>query len=102
MVQGATSMDEDNKSVWIQMGYASSVGFAMVLAIFGSIIIGTYLDRKFGTGHILTLLLMLIGVIVGFRNIYVLIKRNFPNNDEQLERNIKNEPHRKRPPPKKT
>lgn len=83
------------------MGYASSVGFAMVLAIFGSLIIGTYLDGKFGTGHILTLLLMLIGIVVGFRNIYILIKKNFPN-DERLERNIKNEPHRKRPPPKKT
>lgn len=101
MVQGATSMNEDNKSFWIQMGYASSVGFAMVLAIFGSLIIGTYLDGKFGTGHILTLLLMLIGIVVGFRNIYILIKKNFPN-DERLERNIKNEPHRKRPPPKKT
>lgn len=101
MVQGATSMNEDNKSFWIQMGYASSVGFAMVLAIFGSLIIGTYLDGKFGTGHLLTLLLMLIGIVVGFRNIYILIKKNFPN-DERLERNIKNEPHRKRPPPKKT
>lgn len=83
------------------MGYASSVGFAMVLAVFGSLIIGTYLDDKFGTGHLLTLLLMLIGIVVGFRNIYILIKKNFPN-DGQLERNIKNEPHRKRPPPKKT
>ncbi len=93
-------MNKDAKSFWVQMAYASSVGFAMVLAIFGSLLIGAYLDRKLGTGYKLTLVFVLIGIAVGFRNIYVLIKRNFPD-DETPERNIKNEPHRKRPPAKK-
>ena len=93
-------MNRDPKSYWIQVGVASSVGFAMVLAIFGSLIFGTYLDRKFGTGYKLTLLFLVIGVSAGFRNIYTLIKKNFPD-DDHAERNLKNEPHRKRPPPKK-
>ena len=41
-------MSDDKRKLWIQVGYASSVGFAMIIAIFGSLILGTYLDRKFG------------------------------------------------------
>ncbi len=85
----------------IQLAYASSVGFAMVLAIFGSLFVGSWLDRKFGTGNKLTVLFLVIGVAAGLRNIYVLIKRNFPNEGDEIKRCIKNEPHRKRPPAKK-
>jgi len=93
-------MKQDPKSLWIQLGLASSVGFAMVIAIFGSLLLGSYLDRKFGTGSKLTLLFLIIGVSAGFRNIYSIIKKNFPD-DENPERSLKNEPHRKRPSPKK-
>jgi ATP synthase protein I len=73
----------------------------MLLAIFGGLFIGSWLDRQFGTGNKLTVLFLLIGVAAGMRNIYVLIKRNFPNEEDGPKRCIKNEPHRKRPPPKK-
>lgn len=95
-------MSDDKRKLWIQVGYASSVGFAMIIAIFGSLILGTYLDRKFGTGHKLSLLFLLIGIAAGFRNIYLLIKKNFPDDDDGPKKNIKDEPHRKRPFPKKT
>jgi uncharacterized membrane protein YccF (DUF307 family) len=94
-------MDKDTKNYMVQLTYASSVGFAMVLAIFGSLLIGTWLDRKFGTGHKLALLFFIVGIAVGLRNIYVIIKMNFPNEGEEIQRRIKSEPHRKRPPPKK-
>ncbi len=94
-------MEKDTKNYLIQLTYASSVGFAMVLAIFGSLLIGTWLDRKFGTGHKLTLLFFIVGIAVGLQNIYVIIKKNFPDEGEDLQRRIKIEPHRKRPPPKK-
>ncbi len=91
-------MDKDTKDYMVQLTYASSVGFAMVLAIFGGLFIGTWLDRKwertqfalfFGRGSL------------SLRNIYVLIKKNFPEEGEEIQRRIKIEPHRKRPPPKK-
>lgn len=94
-------MEKDTKNYLIQLTYASSVGFAMVLAIFGSLLIGTWLDRKLGTGFKLTLLFFIIGIAVGLRNIYVIIKKNFPDEGEDIQRRIKIEPHRKRPPPKK-
>ncbi len=93
--------DEENKNFLLQLGLASSVGFAMVIAIFGSLLLGSYLDRKFNTGYKLTLTFLIIGVSAGLRNIYTLIKRSFPDNIEP-ERYVNNEPHKKRSVPKKT
>ena len=92
-------MDNDTKKTAIQMAYASSIGIAMVILIFGGLYFGVYLDRKFETGYIFTVLLLLAGVIAGFRNIYVLIKK-IPD-EKPLIKYLKSEPHRKRPPPKK-
>ena len=84
----------------VQLTYASSVGFAMILAIFGSLFIGNYLDRKFGTGNILSVVFLLIGVTGALISIYNFIRRNFPNESEAL-RSIKSDPHPKRPAPVK-
>ena len=98
MLRSATQMDNDTKKTAIQMAYASSIGIAMVLMIFGGLYFGVYLDRKFETGYIFTVLLLLAGVIAGFRNIYVLIKK-IPD-EKPLIKYLKSEPHRKRPPAK--
>jgi ATP synthase protein I len=91
-------MDNDTKKTAIQMAYASSIGIAMVILIFGGLYFGVYLDRRFETGYIFTVLLLLAGVIAGFRNIYVLIKK-IPD-EKPLIKYLKSEPHRKRPPAK--
>ncbi len=91
-------MDNDTKKTAIQMAYASSIGIAMVILIFGGLYFGVYLDRKFETGYIFTVLLLLAGIIAGFRNIYVLIKK-IPD-EKPLIKYLKSEPHRKRPPAK--
>jgi ATP synthase protein I len=93
-------VDKETKQSAIQMAYASSVGIAMVLAIFGCLFLGTWLDRKLGTGPYFTLLLLLIGIIAGFRNLYVLIKKYF-RDEQPLITCVKSETHRKRPPAKK-
>jgi ATP synthase protein I len=93
-------VDKETKQSAIQMAYASSVGIAMVLAIFGCLFLGTWLDRKLGTGPYFTLLLLLIGIIAGFRNLYVLIKKYF-RDEQPLITSVKSETHRKRPPAKK-
>lgn len=93
-------MDKDIRNSAIQMAYASSIGIAMVLAIFGCLLIGVYLDRKFDSGNVFKLLLLLVGIGAGFRNFYVLIKKNFPA-EEAIIKSLKSEPHRKRPYPEK-
>ena len=62
-----------------EMAYAASLGIAMVIAIFGSLLIGVYLDRKLGTRHIFTPIFLIVGIGAGFRNFYVFIKRFFPD-----------------------
>lgn len=93
-------MNKDASKYMVQLTYASSVGFAMIMAIFGSLFLGNFLDRKFGTGNILSVFFLLIGVTGALISIYNFIKRNFPNESEAL-RSIKSDPHPKRPAPVK-
>jgi ATP synthase protein I len=100
MLRSATPMDKDTRKAAIQLAYASSIGIAMLLFIFGSLYLGVYLDREFGTGYKLTILLLIIGIVAGFWNVYGLIKK-FSWDEKPVIKYLKSEPHRKRPPPKK-
>ena len=93
-------MNNDIRNSALQMAFASSIGIAMVLAIFGCLLLGVYLDRRFDSGNVFTLLFLVIGIGAGFRNLYVLIKKNFPN-EEPIIKSLKSEQHRKRPSPEK-
>jgi len=102
MIGGAMKWDGSDRQSLVQLAYASTIGIAMVLTIFGGLYFGAWLDRKLQTGHNYFMFLFLaIGVIVGFRNIYVMIKKS-ATDEEPVIRYIKSEPHRKRPPPVKT
>jgi len=72
----------DKKKMVFQMGYAASLGLAMVIAIFGCLMIGVYLDKKLGTDTIFTPLFLVIGVAAGFRNFYLFIKSTFPDKEK--------------------
>ena len=93
-------MDKEAKKAVVQMAFASSVGIAMVLAIFGCLLLGAYLDRKFDSGNVFSIIFLIIGISAGFRNLYVLIKKNFYD-EEQIIKSLKSESHRQRPAPKK-
>jgi ATP synthase protein I len=93
-------VDKETKKNAMQMAFASSIGIAMVVAIFGCLLLGSYLDRKFDSGNVFSIVFLIIGISAGFRNIYVLIKKNFID-DEPIIKSIKSEPHRQRPAPKK-
>lgn len=94
-------MDSETKKLGIQMAYASSIGIAMVLAIFGCLLLGSYLDKKFDSGHVFAVVFLLIGIAAGFHNVFKLINYNFQD-AENLIKSLKSEPHRQRPIPKKT
>lgn len=68
-------MDKETKQTAIQMARVSSIGIAMVIAIFGCFYLGRWLDRQLATEPYLTLLFLLIGIAAGFRNMYLLVKR---------------------------
>ncbi|MDP1990909.1 MAG: AtpZ/AtpI family protein [Syntrophales bacterium] len=68
-------MDKETKQTAIQMARVSSIGIAMVIAIFGCFYLGRWLDQQLETEPFLTLLFLLIGIAAGFRNMYLLVKR---------------------------
>ncbi|MFZ1038035.1 MAG: AtpZ/AtpI family protein [Smithella sp.] len=93
-------MDQETRKYAMQMAFASSIGIAMILAVFGCLLIGVYLDKKFDSGHVFSVIFLMIGIAAGFRNLYKLIKENFTD-EEQIIKSLKSESHRQRPPTKK-
>ncbi len=93
-------MDNETRKYAMQMAFASTLGIAMVIGIIGCLLIGVYLDNKFDSGNVFKIIFLMIGISAGLRNIYVLIKKNF-NDEEQIIKSLKSEPHRQRPAAKK-
>ena len=80
-------MDKNKKRRFYEMAYASSLGIAMAISIFGCLLLGAYLDRKFNTGNnIFTSLFLVVGILAGFRNFYVFIKRFFDEEAREKKR----------------
>jgi len=70
-------MKEDTKKLFRELGYYSSLSFSIALAVLIGLGIGYWLDtRVFNTSPWLTLIFLGFGVIAGFRNIYLAVKRS--------------------------
>ncbi len=94
--------EKESKKAAMHFVYASSFGIAMVIAVFGGILAGNWLDRKLGTGHKFAFLFLLIGIVAGFWNLYKWVRQTFKDDEEVvIMKHVKDEPHRKRPPVKK-
>lgn len=57
------------------LAYASSMGIAMVLATVLGLAGGYYFDKYFGTHPWGFFIGLLMGIVAGFRNIYIIAKR---------------------------
>ncbi|MEE4254788.1 MAG: AtpZ/AtpI family protein [Desulfuromusa sp.] len=68
-------MAEDKRQLYKSLGFLSSVGISLVVSILIGLAMGVYLDRWLETGPLFTLIMLLIGVISGFRNVYILTTR---------------------------
>ncbi len=70
-------MKEDTKKLFRELGYYSSLSFSIAIAMLIGLGIGYWLDtRVFNTSPWLTLIFLGFGVIAGFRNIYLAVKRS--------------------------
>jgi ATP synthase protein I len=78
-------MAEDKRQLIKALGFLSSVGISMVASTFIGLAMGYYLDKWLGTTPWLTLIFLAIGIISGFRNIYILTERELrrQKNDQQ-------------------
>ena len=68
-------MQEETRKYMKLLAMASTMGISMVLALVIAIAIGYYLDKWFKTSPLFFLIFMVLGIIAGFRNIYVIMKR---------------------------
>ncbi|MDX2478888.1 MAG: AtpZ/AtpI family protein [Desulfuromusa sp.] len=76
-------MAEDKRELYKSLGFLSSVGISLVASILIGLAMGVYLDRWLDTRPLFTLVMLLIGVISGFRNVYILTTRELKR--QQLE-----------------
>lgn len=69
-------MKSENRRWLRELAYYASVGMSMAFAVFIGLGIGVYLDRYvFHTTPWLTLIFMVLGIVAGFRNIALAIKK---------------------------
>ncbi len=70
-----TDHKENRRELFKSIGFLSGVGISMVAATFIGLAMGYYLDQWLETQPWFTLLFLMIGIISGFRNIYILTDR---------------------------
>jgi ATP synthase protein I len=68
-------MKNETKKQIRLVGLASTIGMSVVFSIFIGLAIGYWLDSKFGTSPLFSLVFLVMGVIAGFRNYYRFMKR---------------------------
>jgi len=68
-------MDEDLKKSIKDLAYFSSIGLAMALSIVIGVLIGYYIDEKFGTDPWFLYIDLGLGIAAAFRNLYLMYQR---------------------------
>jgi ATP synthase protein I len=69
-------MKNESKKLFRELWYFSSLSFSIALSIVIGLAIGYWLDKKFDTSPVLTLVFIGLGVAAGFRNIYHAIEKS--------------------------
>jgi ATP synthase protein I len=70
-------MKRETRRYYRELAYFSSLGFAVALSIVIGLAVGVYLDRKvFNTTPWFTLIGIIVGIIAGYRNIGLAIKKS--------------------------
>ncbi|TES90168.1 MAG: AtpZ/AtpI family protein [Desulfobacteraceae bacterium] len=70
-------MKRETRRAIKELAYFSSIGLSVALSIFIGLAIGVYLDRRvFNTTPWFTLIFLGLGIVAGFRNIGLAIKKS--------------------------
>ena len=68
-------MKTDTREAIRLLAVASTMGLSMVLATVLGLAFGYWLDQVFDTKPWLTMIFLILGIIAGFKNIYVIMRR---------------------------
>jgi ATP synthase protein I len=69
-------MKKETRKLFRELWYYSSLSFSIALAIVIGLGIGYWLDTRYDTSPWLTLVFLVLGIIAGFRNIYLAMKKS--------------------------
>ncbi|WP_077369529.1 AtpZ/AtpI family protein [Anaerosalibacter sp. Marseille-P3206] len=67
---------KDNKNMLIGLAYITQVGLSIVTPIILGAYLGNWLDRKFHTDMIFSIVFIIIGTLAGFLNLFKLGPKN--------------------------
>ncbi len=76
-------MDEKDRKLLRVVALLSTVGISMVVATVIGLFIGYQLDKWLGTSPWFTAIVLLIGIIAGFRNLFFYVKKSQETLDEE-------------------
>ena len=68
-------MDNDTKKMFRTLGVLSTAGMAMAFSIAIGVLVGLYLDDKFGTEPWFFIIFLIFGIIAAFKNLYYMYKK---------------------------
>ena len=68
-------MEKETKRFLRELAVYSSLGLSVALSIFIGLAVGIYLDRRFESTPWCTLIFLMLGIIGGFRNIAIVIRK---------------------------
>jgi ATP synthase protein I len=68
-------MKKETRRYIRELAYFSTIGLSVALSIFIGLAIGLYLDGRWGTSPWMTLSFIVLGILAGFRNIGLAIKK---------------------------
>jgi ATP synthase protein I len=68
-------MKKETRRYIRELAYFSTIGLSVALSIFIGLAIGLYLDGRWGTAPWMTLSFIVLGILAGFRNIGLAIKK---------------------------
>ena len=74
---GTEREDREKKKIYLTIADLSTMGIAMVLCIVLGLAGGIYLDHRFGTEPVFTLIFLFGGILAGFRIMYKAYMRFF-------------------------
>ncbi len=78
-------MVDNKRELYKSLGFLSSVGMSLVISILIGLAAGVYLDRWLDTRPVFTLIMLFIGIISGFRNVFILTSRELKRQEPDAD-----------------
>lgn len=66
-------MADDKDNMWVQLGMYGAVGIQLASAVVGGLLIGGWLDHRWGTSPWIAVTGLILGAIGGFYNLFKLL-----------------------------